>query len=62
MRPDYVLRAVHVDCSKQKDLSLEADVAAWFSGWDRQKEKSIMIPGPAATVIANRYAKMFDKP
>lgn len=60
MQPYYALRNINVIVNHENnDIVLSPDIAAWFDGWNKQKEKSIMIPGAAAMTVANRYAKMF---
>lgn len=62
LQPYYALR--HVTLSSGQPLTsaitLQCDAAAWFEGADLNKEHSIMIPGPEAMRVADRYAKMFS--
>jgi hypothetical protein len=60
MQPHYAIRSVTMNVREQLNtISLLPDIATWFNGWNKQQEKSIMIPGRAAMRVADRYSKMF---
>jgi hypothetical protein len=61
---EYAMRAVKLDLTgeqvKNKQVLLQADMAAFLSGLDMKKENRIMIPGKDAMKMADRYATIFS--
>jgi hypothetical protein len=60
--PYYAIRSVELqlkDEDYRNGIVLEAEIEEWLKGLDLKKENSIVIPGPEATTIADKYSRMF---
>lgn len=63
LQPYYALRKAEFKTGNIQDsqITLPADISAWFEGCNLAKENSVMIPGPEAMKVADRYSKMFSQ-
>jgi hypothetical protein len=61
-QPHYAIRNVQLPLKEtpERGIVLTPDISTWFEGCDLKKENSIMIPGPEAMKVADRYSKMFS--
>lgn len=59
---EATIQTIHLDAKKdiKKDLDIVMDLMAWFKQVDLSKENTILMPGPAAMNMANRYKHMFS--
>jgi hypothetical protein len=61
MQPHYAIRAVKVPLKEPASkIVLRPDISSWLEGLDLKKENSVMIPGPEAMKVADKYSKMFN--